>query len=64
LSKPDRIKAFIGRKIGKISKKEILDACPDISKVTVERALAALVKSGYLVKIGGGRSTAYGKTEQ
>jgi Fic family protein len=64
LSKPDRIKAFIDRKIGKVSKKEILEACPDISKVTVERALAALVKSGRLVKIGGGRSTAYGKTDK
>ncbi|MDR1158429.1 MAG: Fic family protein [Oscillospiraceae bacterium] len=64
LSKPDRIKAFIDRKIGKVSKKEILEVCPDISKVTVERTLTALVKSGYLVKIGGGRSTAYGKTDK
>ncbi|MDR1322588.1 MAG: Fic family protein [Gracilibacteraceae bacterium] len=64
LSKPDRIKAFIDRKIGKVSKKEILEACPDISKITAERTLAALVKSGYLVKIGSGRSTAYGKTDK
>ena len=64
LSKPDRVRAVIERKIGKISKSEILEACPDISKVTVERTLNALVKDGYIVKIGAGRSTAYGKTDK
>ena len=62
LSKPDRIKAVIDRKVGKATKKEIMEFCPDISKVTVERTLTALVKEGYLVKIGSGRSVAYGKT--
>ncbi|MDR3345063.1 MAG: Fic family protein [Oscillospiraceae bacterium] len=64
LSKPDRIKAVIDRKIGKVTKKEIMQSVPDISKVTVERTLTALVKAGYLVKIGGGRSVAYGKTDK
>jgi Fic family protein len=64
LSKPDRIKAVIDCKIGKITKSEILETCPDISKVTVERTLATLVKEGYIVKIGAGRSTAYGKTDK
>jgi len=63
LSKPDRIKAVIDRKIGKITKKDIIEACPDISKVTIERTLTALVKNGYLVKTGGGRLSAYGKTD-
>jgi Fic family protein len=64
LSKPDRIKAVIDRKIGRITKKEIIEACPDISKVTIERTLTSLVKDGYLEKIGGGRSIAYGKTDK
>ena len=63
LSKPERIKAVIDRKIGKITKNEILDACPDISRVTAERTLTALVKSGYIVKIGAGRRTAYAKAD-
>ena len=63
LSKPDRIKAYINGKIGRVSKREIMEACPDISKVTVERALTALVKSGYLEKINGGRTTAYTKAK-
>ena len=64
LSKPERIKAVIERKIGKITKSEILESCPDISKVTIERTLAALVKEGYIVKISAGRSTAYGKADK
>jgi Fic family protein len=64
LSKPGRIKAVIDRKIGRVTKKEIMEACPDISRVTVERTLTSLVKAGYLAKIGGGRSAAYGKTDK
>ncbi|MGI6096108.1 MAG: Fic family protein [Lachnospiraceae bacterium] len=59
LSKPDRVKAMIDQKVGKITKKEIMDACPDISKTTVERTLADLVKSGYIAKVGAGPSTGY-----
>lgn len=59
LSKPDRIKAMIDQKVGKITKKEIMDACPDISKTTVERTLADLVKNGYIAKVGSGPSTGY-----
>jgi len=64
MSKPDRIKTVIDRKIGTISKKEIMEACPDISKVTVERALTSMVKAGYLIKVGAGRSVAYGKADK
>ena len=63
LSKSDRVKAVIDQKIGKITKKDIMETCPDISKVTVERTLTSLVKKGYLIKISSGRSSAYGKTD-
>ena len=59
ISKPDRIKAMIDNKVGKITKKEIMELCPDISKVTVERTLTDLVKSGYIAKVGAGPSTGY-----
>jgi len=62
LSKPERIRAVIDRKVGKFTKREIMQACPDISQVTVERTLTALVKEGYLVMIGAGRAAAYGKS--
>ena len=59
LSKPDRIKAVIDNKVGKITKKEIMELCPDISKITVERTLTNLVKSGHIAKVGAGPSTGY-----
>ena len=59
LSKPERITKVIENHLGKITKKEIMELCPDISKVTVERTLANLVKSGRLEKVGAGPKTAY-----
>lgn len=59
LSKPERIKVMIDQKVGKITKKEIMDACPDISKTTVERTLTDLVKRGYIAKVGSGPATGY-----
>jgi len=61
LSKADRIKDLIEKTPGKISKKEIAQACPDISVTTIERTLAELVASGIIEKVGVGRSTAYVK---
>ncbi|AEC01332.1 Fic family protein [Parasphaerochaeta coccoides] len=59
LSKPDRIKAVVDRSTGKITKKEIMDICPDISKVTIERTLTQLVKDGFLIKAGAGSTSGY-----
>ena len=63
LSKPERIKAMIDQKVGKITKQEIMNACPDISKTTVERTLTDLVKQGYIIKVGSGPATGYAKSE-
>lgn len=59
LSKPERIKATIDEKVGKITKREIMELCPDISKVTVERTLTDLVKQGYIAKVGSRSATGY-----
>ena len=59
LSKPERIRKLIDSRIGSITKREIMEICPDISKITVERALSGFVKSGYLEKVGNGPSSAY-----
>ena len=61
MSKPDRIKALIEKTPGKITKREIAQACPDISVTTIERTLAELTASGFIDKVGVGRSTAYVK---
>jgi Fic family protein len=59
LSKPERIREIIRETLGTITKTEIMKKCPDISQVTVQRALNDLVKSGEILKIGGGRYTTY-----
>lgn len=59
LSKPDRIREIIKDTLGKITKTEIMQKCPDVSQVTVQRTLNELVKSGDIIKIGGGRYTSY-----
>lgn len=59
MSKPDRVKEIIRTTLGPITKTEILKKCPDISQVTVQRALADLLESGQITKIGGGRYTKY-----
>ena len=59
MSKPERIREIIKDTLGMITKTEIMEKCPDISQVTVQRALNDLLKSGEIIKIGGGRYTAY-----
>lgn len=59
ISKPERVRRVIQDTLGKISKKEILIKCPDISSTTVERVLADLVKEGLIEKVGASSATAY-----
>lgn len=59
MSKPDRIREIIKDTLGKITKTEIMQKCPDISQVTIQRTLNDLIKNGDIIKIGGGRYTSY-----
>ena len=59
LSKPDKVRKTIKDTLGTITKTEIVKKHPDISQVTIQRALNDLVKSGEIIKIGGGRYTSY-----
>ena len=59
MSKPDRIREVIKGTLGKITKAEIMEKCPDISQVTVQRTLIELQKKGEIIKLGGGRYTSY-----
>ena len=59
LSKPERVREIIKGTLGKITKAEIMAKCPDISQVTVQRALNDLLKSGQIIKLSGGRYTSY-----
>ena len=57
--KPNRVRDIIHGHLGKITKAEIMQQCPDVSQTTIQRALNDLVKSGEIIKIGGGRYTSY-----
>lgn len=59
MTKTQRIEAFLGESIGKVTKAQILEACPDISQTTVERVLHALLEDGKIEKVGNGRGSAY-----
>ena len=59
LSKPERVREIIKGTLGKVTKAEIMQKCPDIAQITVQRALNELVKSGQVIKLSGGRYTAY-----
>ena len=59
LSKPERVAKIIEDTLGRVTKQDILEKCPDISETTVQRALAELLKQNRIKKISGGRYTAY-----
>ena len=58
-SKPERVGEVIKQTLGKITKREILEKCPDISDTTVQRALNDMHTNGNIIKLSGGRYTAY-----
>ncbi len=59
LGKADRVKVIIERSLKPISKREIMSIAPDISQVTVERALKDLQDQNLIEKVGHGRATRY-----
>lgn len=59
MSKPERIREVIRKHIGKITKNQIMEKCPDISDTTIQRTLAELLKNNEIIKLSGGRYTSY-----
>lgn len=57
--KPNRVRDIIKGHLGTITKAEIMAQCPDVSQTTIQRTLNDLIKSGEILKIGGGRYTSY-----
>ena len=61
LNKTDRIRLLFEQKLGKISKADIARECPDISISMIELTLKDMLNKGEIMKVGGGKSTAYVK---
>ena len=64
VTKADRIRNVFAGKLGKITKAELAIVCPDISVTTIEKALSDLLKEGYILKVGAGRTTAYIRNQE
>ncbi len=58
----DTVKKAIESKLGKFTKKDILEFCPSLSASTVERHLKKLTAEGYLSRHGAGKNTFYVKS--
>jgi len=57
----DTVKRAVDSKLGKFTKRDILELCPNLSASSVERQLKKLVADGYIVKMGAGKNTVYVK---
>lgn len=53
------LRGYFDRTFGAVTKYEIMDANPTMSRRTIERLLGRLQKEGFVEKVGAGRSTAY-----
>ncbi|MBR4750292.1 MAG: Fic family protein [Thermoguttaceae bacterium] len=53
------VKNCVERQIGKFTKQDVLSACPNLGRSSVESALKKLVEDGTLVRLGVGRNTRY-----
>ena len=59
----DIVKASVDTKIGKFTKREIVNICPSISEKSVEASLKNLLDEGYITKHGSGKGTFYSKKD-
>lgn len=60
-TKADRVRAVFDRRIGKVTKADIREDCPDISDVTIGRELKRMLEAGEITKVGAARATGYVK---
>ncbi|MEA5031565.1 MAG: Fic family protein [Sphaerochaeta sp.] len=53
------VRTAVGNTLGVFTKAQILELCPSIGSSSVEAALKRLKEEGFILRQGGGRSTAY-----
>ena len=59
LTAEEQVLKALDKKIGKTTKSEILELCPNISASSVEKQISRLVENGKLTKVSKGRSSFY-----
>ena len=48
-TKAGRVEEALRRSVGRVTKADLLEACPGVSRTTVERALAAMLADGKIL---------------
>ncbi len=61
LSALEMVRNAVEKKLGKFTKRDIMEYCPKIGSSSVEASLKQLCQEGLIEKRGGGRSTYYVK---
>ncbi|MGI6766700.1 MAG: Fic family protein [Lentihominibacter sp.] len=59
LSKPEQIEEAMKNTLGKVTKREIEQMCPNVSPTTIQRTLKKLQDEGKVIKIGDRKFAAY-----
>lgn len=55
----EMVREAFGKKLGKISKSDIMELCPSLSRSAVEKAIRELCAEGFITKHGNGPATFY-----
>ena len=61
LTKQERVRKIVEEQIGQFSKSDIMEKCPDIAKITIEKALAEMKSEGLIEPVGTGRGAKWRK---
>lgn len=59
MTKAERIRAAVDSTLGRVTKRDILARCPDVSVSMVEMTLKTLLDEDAIRKVGNGRAAAY-----
>ena len=59
MSSFEMVEKAVNSKLGKFTKSDIMELCPEIGRASVENALKKLCDDGIIKKHGGGRSIYY-----
>lgn len=57
--KAERVRKAVRDRIGPFSKSDVVESCPGVSEVTIERVLKELKNEGAVIQISGGRYSKY-----
>jgi Fic family protein len=61
MTKKDRIRMAVEQQIGLFSKSDLMQQCPDIARITIEKTLAEMKAEGLIEPVGAGRSSKWRK---